>query len=358
MAMPRRNRKGQFVKKGRGGTRRNPSRRKKGGGRKRRRTTRRRTSPTAIIRVAGPRSNPAAATVVNPYGFLQPPTATNPRRRRRRRRNPAGASLPTKLKDLTKGKVLMPLFVGGGIGVASVALIDKYIGPKVPPWALSLIKIVAGVLELPFLNRVVAGSGFYALGYLAGDALATWVTKILPFGDAEYTDDAIDGLGSVEVAGDVDVAGLGEFSDDGNEDVVGDVDGELNVVDGLGVLPPVPIPPGFPRPMLRKLKRGKLMWLMRLGIRPEDLEALLKSPPKMRRAAISKLRQEYDGRRDQHRPAGGGPPPWARRPRLAGKQRRLMRLHRRRGRGRGRGGLRGMDEDINAAMDASVGGVY
>lgn len=354
MAMPKRNRKGQFIK---------------GGGRARKRNTNppkrkeaprsRRSAPTAIIRVAAPRRNPAAATVVNPYGFMQPPAVVNPRRKRR---NPAGgAIIPRKLKDLTKGKVLVPLFVGGGIGVASMALVDKYIGPKVPPWALSLIKVVVGVLELPLLNRIVAGSGFYALGFAAGDALATWVTKFLPFGDVDdYT-----GLGDVDIAGDVDeLAGLGGLGDDGTEDVIGDMDGELNVVDGYGILPPVPIPPGFPRPMLARLKRGKLMWLLRLGIRPEDLQSLLSAPPQMRRAAIEKLRGEYDSRRQAHRPPEGRPPEWAKRPRLVAKHRRLMQIHQRgrgrvQGRGRGRGGLRGMDDAVNAAqndrMEATAG---
>jgi len=336
-----------------------------------------RRNPRKKKRARRRRRRNTAATVVNPSPVTYV-TLPRKKKRRRRRRNPTGlAAVPKSLKDLTKVKVVAPIVAGGGIGVALVAAVDKWVAPHVSPIVLTVIKIVAGVALMPILNRFIKGAGMYSLGFVAGEALTPWVSRWLPFGGAPSTiGDVYDqeaaavseGLGYPEFSGD-DADELGDAAaggDEGVEEVIRDPqDGVAKVVDGLGILPPFPIPP-MPMPLVGMLRKRGLLWLTRMGLEEGDLSQLMRLPPGQRRPAIARLRAAYIAKKRGHARAHG--PRFARRPIMAhhpmrrrrprpgrpGRpprprprpQARPVRPPRGRRGGRRHGKFRGFDEDI------------
>jgi len=109
------------------------------------------------------------------------------------------------------------------------------------------------------------------------------------------------------------------------------------LVDGLGAFPPAPIP-RLPPPLLMKLKRANLLWLLRLGIPHAELIRLLRLAPPAKRAALMRLQTLYKRKRlGRGRPHAGHP---------------LVAQHpTRRPRGpRGRGPMRGRHPKLRAAL--------
>lgn len=305
---------------------------------KKRTTRRRRTRSSRPIVLQFPKRNPTrkrrkarrrrrrnpigAATLVNP-GRLRYAKAPV-RRRRRRRRNPGlMAATTTKLKDLTKPKVVLPIIVGGGLGVVAAAAVSKWVAPRVPPKALPFVKIGIGVIGMPAVNRVYKGAGPYFTGFMAGTALADWLTPLLPWGGVDDYDedspmgeleDDLEGLGYAEVIGaldDDDLDDLGDAGiagDDGIEEVLHGQDGQDQLIDGLGILPPFPIPP-LPPGLLRLLRRRRLLWLLRMRIPQADLSRIMQAPRPQRHAALMRLRTAYKRKRSTMHKAKGAP--WA-----------------------------------------------
>jgi len=284
--------------------------------RKKRKTTRRkarrRTSSRPIVLQLPPparrrkrkrRRNPAAATIVNPSRVR-----TVRRRRRRRKRNP---SLPTAIKRTFRTKTLLPILIGGGLGVVGISASQKWIAPRLSPKWQALAEAGIGIAGLPVVNKLYSGAGPYFTGFMVGSALTTVIKPLLPFGMLDG-DDELDAMvegdmGAIEFIGD----GLGDFSDaeaeaaaagdDGLEEVVED-QGADHLVDGLGVLPPVAFQrvmgmgPGrkkYPPALIQRLRAANLLWLLRLGIPAHVLIRLLQQPLPARTGMLKRWRRLY-----------------------------------------------------------------
>ena len=247
------------------------------------------------------RRNSAAATVVNPPMVTY--QAANPRRRRRRRRNP---SIVQAFKGTLKKDVLVPIVIGGGLGVVGISLATKYIAPRLSTKWQAVALAGIGLVGLPLVNRLYKGAGPYFTGFMVGSALTKVVVPLLPWGEYD-DDDLVDGdLGVVEFIGDL--SGEGDM-DDEEGDAAAAGDGGLDdimsdgkrayVVDGLGVLPPMPIPGGFPGALMGRLRRSRLGWLARMGLDPSEIRRILRLGPMRRRGALMRLRAAYRHKREQ-----------------------------------------------------------
>ena len=283
--------------------------------RKKKKTTRRRrTSKRPIVlQIPAPRRrknpvrrrkrrrNPAAATVVNPR---------RRRRRRRRRRNP---SLMSGIKSTFTAKTLVPIAIGGGLGVVGISLSSKYLTTRIDTKWQALIEAGVGLAGLPLVNRAYPGAGPYFTGFMVGSALARVLTPLLPWGEIDDDVDAlVEGTGAIEFIGD----GLDESEnqkedgdeaaagDAGLEDVISANDGQEYLVDGLGILPPMPVP-RMPRPFVGMLRRRGMLWLARLKLPQEEIQRLMDLPPLKRRGALMRLRALYRRKRAMARRANG-----------------------------------------------------
>uniref|UniRef100_A0A6M3L241 Uncharacterized protein n=1 Tax=viral metagenome TaxID=1070528 RepID=A0A6M3L241_9ZZZZ len=260
-------------------------------------------------------------------------------------------SIIRKGKGMLTSGVLVPIVVGVPLGILSVAAFDKYVAPRMSGLWSMLLKVIAGLVSIPLGNKISKSSGFYSGGLLIGSAIKDWLLKWIPLGD---------GLGNTDwlgEAGGEDLDGLDEVSDGGVEDILGDAQGNAVLVDGLGVLPPVPIPIG-PR-MMRVLRRRRLAWLLRL-LSPDKIAELMSLPPLKRKAAIRELRAMYQSRKGQIEQRQGAqhvdtPAVMAHPQRRAQQQQqqRFKAQQRQRfagGRGRGRGLQDVSDDEIGSSM--------
>jgi hypothetical protein len=302
--------------------------------RKKARKARRRTSKRPIVLQLPPprkkararRRNPVAATVVNP---------SRRRIKRRRRRRKSNPSLVKGIKSTFKTKTLLPIMIGGGLGVVGISASQKWIAPRLSPKWQALAEATIGIAGLPVVNKLYNGAGPYFTGFMVGSALTTVIKPLLPWGDWGDDIDAMiedDDLGAIELIGGVedDYSGFGEAEadqaaagDNGLEGIVSD-GAESHLVDGLGVLPPVRIPQ-VPIRLLRRLQQAGLLWLLRLGIPHAELVKLLSLSLPHRRGALLRLRKRYVGmRRKAHKRHGRR---FKQHPYVVGHPRRRQRAH-------------------------------
>ena len=265
-----------------------------------RKTSKKAAARPVVIQVQAPakkpprrkarRKNPAAATIVNP----------KPKWRKRRRNNPG--IIKGAVKTL-KSPAVPQVAVGGGAGAIVIAASNKYLGPRVGKnWQMAIEGLIA-LFGLSTMNRVYNGSGPFFSGFVGGSVIAKMIGGFLPFGDLDELDefDEFDEFDELDGCGDYGqiefVGGLSEFDDDGIEDVItmrGERGRGVHVVDELGFLPPMLIPP-IPPMLLALLRRHGLGWMLRLGIPHGDIMRVVKiRDPHKRKAAIAHLRAAYD----------------------------------------------------------------
>ena len=291
---------------------------------RKRKTTRRRKSKRPIVLQLGPprkrnppkrrkarrrrRRNPAGATVVNPGVPMVTYQAANParRRRRRRRRNPG---IMQSVKSTLNTRTIVPIVVGGGLGVVGISLSGKYLTTRVSPKIQAGIEAGVGLVGLPLVNKLYRGSGPYFTGFMVGSAISKLITPLLPWGGMDEIDAITEGTGAIEFVGDLgamdDESGDEAAAGDGGlEDILPGDDGNAYLVDGLGILPPMPVP-RMPRPLFGMLRRRGLLWLTRLGVPQEEIQRVVQLPPLQRRAALARLRAMYRGKRRQARQMHG-----------------------------------------------------
>ena len=268
MAKARRDSKGRFLPKGKG-----------------RAKPRRRRNPV------DPYS--AAATLVNPSKWRKP---SKPKPRKY---NPP--KLMTSFKKLIKPKVMAPIVIGGGIGVAMVTASNRYLTGRISTTVHAILDIAAGVLSMPLVKKLWKGAEPYAAGVMVGSGVAKLAAPALARLTGMSDDDQIVDMGDTEFYGDygdVDQADDGEdlegFADDA-EAVMVAPDGSQLVVDGYGYLPPHKIAPL--RGMLpRMLAARGLAWMLRVRP-PRVIVRILKMPPAIRAKMIDQARKEYEARR-------------------------------------------------------------
>jgi len=271
---------------------------------KRRKAARRKSSRPIVLQLPPPakkrrrRRNPVA-TVVNPSRRRKVV-----RRRRRRKRNP---SLVKGIKGTFKGKVLLPILIGGGLGVVGISASQRWLAPRLSPKWQALAEAAIGIAGLPVVNKLYKGSGPYFTGFMVGSALTTVIKPLLPWGEYDDDIDALiegDGVGDIELIGGMDDGDLGfgeaeadsaAAGDDGLEEIIDDGP-ESHLVDGLGALPPVRMG-NIPPRLIHRLRQAGLLWLLRLGLPHENLMKLLSMPLPVRRGILMRLRKRYMGMR-------------------------------------------------------------
>ena len=236
----------------------------------------------------------AAAVLVNPSKWRKPSKPTGAVRKY----NPPG--LFSSVKKLIKPQIMMPIVIGGGIGVAMVTASNRYLTGRISNTVHAILDIAAGVLSMPLVKKLWKGAEPYAAGVMVGSGVAKLAAPAI----AKLTgldDDQIVDMGDTEFYGDygdVDQADDGDdlegFADDA-EAVMVAPDGAQLVVDGYGYLPPHEIAPlGGNLPRL--LASRGLAWLLRVRP-PRVIVQILRAKPPIRAAMLAQARKEYEARR-------------------------------------------------------------
>jgi len=235
----------------------------------------------------------AAATLVNPSKWKKP---TKPKKRKY---NPP--NLITQFKKLIKPKVMAPVVIGGGIGVAMVTASNRYLTGRISNTVHAVLDIAAGVLSMPLVRKLWKGAEPYAAGVMVGSGVAKLAAPALARLTGMDDDDQIVDMGDTEFYGDYgdvdasdDGADLEGFADDAEAVMVAPDGGQL-VVDGYGYLPPHKINP-LRGTLPRLLAARGLAWLLRVRP-PAVVVKILKMPPAIRGKMIAQARQEYEARR-------------------------------------------------------------